>query len=75
MRKPLPGKDVLRTLSAQTIQGGYDLSADYPELGGDAVLICATEKRTRAEMERFREKLERLVQMQGMKSCGAMPDA
>ncbi len=75
VRMPLPVKDVLRTLSAHNIQGGYDLSADYPELGGDAVLICATEKRTRAEMERFREKLERLVQMQGMKSCGAMPDA
>ncbi|MCP4128249.1 MAG: aminomethyl-transferring glycine dehydrogenase subunit GcvPA [Gammaproteobacteria bacterium] len=75
VRMPLPVKDVLRTLSAHNIQGGYDLSADYPELGGDAVLICATEKRTRTEMERFREKLERLVQMQGMKSCGAMPNA
>ncbi|MCP3671656.1 MAG: aminomethyl-transferring glycine dehydrogenase subunit GcvPA [Gammaproteobacteria bacterium] len=75
VRMPLLVKDVLRTLSAHNIQGGYDLSTDYPELGGDAVLICATEKRTRVEMERFREKLERLVQMQGMKSCGAMPDA
>lgn len=72
VRLPLPVKDVLHTLSVHNIQGGFDLSNDYPELG-DAVLICATEKRTRAEMERYAEKLERLVQMQSMQPCGAMP--
>ena len=69
---PLPVRDVLHTLSAHNIQGGFDLSADYPELG-DALLVCATEKRTQAEMQRYAEKLERVVQMQSAKPCGAMP--
>jgi len=72
IRLPLVAKDVLRTLSAHNIQGGFDLSNDYPELG-DAILVCATEKRTWAEMTKYQEKMERLVQMQSMKSCGAMP--
>ncbi len=71
VRLPLAVKDVLHTLSAHNIQGGFDLSDDYPELG-DALLICATEKRTRDEMQVYQEKLERLVQMQS-KSCGAVP--
>ncbi len=72
LRLPLPVQDVLHTLSVHNIQGGFDLSADYPELG-DAMLICATEKRTQTEMKKFQEKLERVVQMQSMKPCGAMP--
>jgi len=74
IRPPLVAKDVLRTLSAHNIQGGFDLSNDYPELG-DAILVCATEKRTWAEMTKYQEKMERLVQMQSMKSCGAMPSS
>lgn len=61
LRLPLPVKDVLHTLSAHNVQGGYDLSKEYPELG-DAILVCATEKRTQEEMGRFAEELERLVQ-------------
>ncbi len=70
VRVPLPVKDVLHTLAAHNIQGGFDLSDDYPELG-DALLICATEKRTQAEMQRYADKLERVVQMRSQKACGA----
>ncbi len=68
LRLPLPVKDVLHTLSAHNIQAGYDLSREYPEFS-DAILVCATEKRTLAEMDKFAEKLERVVQSQ--KPCGA----
>ncbi len=68
---PLPAQDVLQTLSAQNIQGGYDLSKEYPELG-DAILVCATEKRTQADMHLFAEELKRAVQRQ--RSCDSMSD-
>ena len=38
--------DVLEALAQRGIIGGYDLSRHYPELG-NALLVCATEMRTR----------------------------
>jgi glycine dehydrogenase subunit 1 len=45
--RPVAG--VLGALSAQGIIGGYDLSEDYPELG-HAMLVCATEIRSTADI-------------------------
>ncbi len=67
LRLPLPVQELLSTLSDHNIQGGYGLSREYPELG-DALLVCATEKRSKQEMGRFAEEIERLVQ----KPCAAM---
>ncbi len=60
VRLPLPAQGVLHTLSRHNIQGGLDLSKEYPELG-DAILVCTTEKRTQAEMDRFAEILEEAI--------------
>ena len=48
--RPIAG--VLAELSAQGILGGYDLSADYPELG-NALLVCATESRSAADIGKY----------------------
>jgi glycine dehydrogenase subunit 1 len=48
--RPVP--EVLAELAARGILGGYDLSADYPELG-HALLVCATEARTGADIDSF----------------------
>jgi len=56
--RPVAG--VLAALSAQGILGGYDLSADYPELG-DAVLVCATETRGAADIARYAAELAKLL--------------
>jgi glycine dehydrogenase subunit 1 len=53
-------KEVLNSLAANNILGGYDLSQEYPELG-DALLVCATEKRTQDEMEKFAQQLSGAV--------------
>jgi len=52
--------DVLRALEAHSIVGGYSLKRHYPELG-ESVLVCATETRTRADIDLYAEQLERIV--------------
>jgi glycine dehydrogenase subunit 1 len=34
------------------VLGGFDLAADYPELGS-ALLVCATETKTAADIDRY----------------------
>ena len=55
-----PVADVLHALEAQGINGGIDLSQDYPELG-NALLTCATETRTIDEIESYATHLERIL--------------
>ena len=47
-----PVAPVLDALAGQGILGGFDLSADYPELG-TALLVCATEMRTNDEIAAY----------------------
>jgi glycine dehydrogenase subunit 1 len=50
---PRPVAPLLAELAAAGILGGYDLSADFPELG-QALLVCATELRTAEDIEAYR---------------------
>ena len=52
--------DVLHALEAQGINGGIDLTTDYPELG-NALLTCATETRTMDEIESYATHLQRIM--------------
>ncbi len=72
LRLPGDAPGVLRSLAAHNLLGGLDLSADYPELG-DAILVCATEKRTEQEMAAYAEKLQRVISLQGGPKCGLRP--
>ena len=47
-----PVAPVLEELARRGIAGGYDASADYPELG-NALLVCATETKTSADLAAF----------------------
>jgi glycine dehydrogenase subunit 1 len=47
-----PVAPVLRDLAARGILGGIDLAEMYPELG-PALLVCATETKTAADIERY----------------------
>jgi len=56
LRFPQPVKKVLEQLALAGIQGGYDLSQYYPELG-NALLICATETKTENDIEKYQQVL------------------
>jgi glycine dehydrogenase subunit 1 len=47
-----PVAAVLRELEQQGVVGGLDLAEHYPELG-PALLVCATETKTSADIERY----------------------
>jgi glycine dehydrogenase subunit 1 len=51
---------VLRALASREILGGFDLSADYPELG-NALLVCATETKTADDLESYRAALSDIM--------------
>ncbi len=53
-----PVAPLLESLATDGIVGGFDLSRDYPELG-HALLTCATETRTSADIERYAGSLRR----------------
>jgi len=52
LRLPMNAGQALTAVAEQGMLGGYDLSREYPELG-DAILVCATEKRTGEEMQQY----------------------
>jgi glycine dehydrogenase subunit 1 len=51
-----PVKPILQGLAKQGIQSGYDLTEHYPELG-ECLLVCATETKTKADLQNFAEQL------------------
>jgi len=72
LRLAAPASDVLRSLAAHNVLGGYDLCQDYPELG-DAVLVCATELRTESEMNDYATKLARVMATRTQAKCPVEP--
>jgi glycine dehydrogenase subunit 1 len=56
-----PVAPVLKVLASRGIVGGLDLAAYYPELG-NALLVCATETKTSADIDRYRSALAEALQ-------------
>lgn len=56
-----PVADVLAALAKRGIVGGYDLTPHYPQLG-NALLVCATETRTSADVATYAKALAEVLQ-------------
>jgi glycine dehydrogenase subunit 1 len=52
LRFDRPVAPLLEALADRGVLGGYDLGADFPELG-HALLVCATESRTAPDIETY----------------------
>jgi glycine dehydrogenase subunit 1 len=51
-----PAEDAIRAAREQGVHPGYALKRDYADME-DALLVCVTEKRTRADIDRLAEVL------------------
>lgn len=60
IRLPKPVAPVLEALADEGVLGGFDLSRHNPELG-HALLVCATETKTEAQLDRYADTLRRLL--------------
>ncbi len=56
-----PAAPVLEKMAAHGILGGYDLKRHYPELG-EALLVCATETKTEADLDAYVTALAQALQ-------------
>jgi glycine dehydrogenase subunit 1 len=56
-----PAAPVLQSLAQRGILGGFDLAAHYPELG-HALLVCATETKTEADIACYAQALAETLQ-------------
>jgi glycine dehydrogenase subunit 1 len=63
LRVPVAARAWLQGLLQQSIIGGLDLGAYYPELG-QAVLLCATETKTRDDLARYVEAARTILATQ-----------
>jgi glycine dehydrogenase subunit 1 len=58
---PKPVSKVLDSLAQQNIQGGFDLSHDFPELG-EALLLCSTEVHSEQDHDKLVLALKQALQ-------------
>ncbi|MEO1202456.1 MAG: hypothetical protein AAFX10_07100 [Pseudomonadota bacterium] len=63
-----PVAPVLEALAASNILGGLDLSDYYPEYG-NALLVCATETKTDADIEAYAVAMRDIMQSKALKSA------
>jgi glycine dehydrogenase subunit 1 len=68
----LPLKRLLRPLYAHNLQPGYELADDYPELG-ESLLVCATETKTEADLDLYRDHMARVIERQTTAGCPVQP--
>lgn len=52
LRLSKPAHEIVERLASENIVAGFALGEEYPELG-DALLVCATETKTDADLDRF----------------------
>ena len=68
LRLPAPAAEVLRSLAADDVLGGFDLGLEYPELDA-SVLVCATELRTDEDMTAFATMLAHVIATRSQEEC------
>ncbi len=60
LRMPVGTQAILTALADEGIFGGFDLGRHYPEFG-NALLVCATETRSSADIQKYHRTLSRIL--------------
>lgn len=68
LRLPAPAAEVLRSLAAHDVLGGFDLGLEYPELD-PSVLVCATELRTNEDLATYATNLAHVIATHSQTEC------
>ena len=66
IRLDRPVAPVLDELAERDILGGYDLSQDFPDLG-NALLVCATETKTEADLAAYASAMSEIMAAEARK--------
>ncbi len=65
LRLPCPATEILTAMHQQGIAAGYPVDEHYPNLHNNTILVCATEKRSAADIDRYVSTLRSVIQSQG----------
>lgn len=68
LRLPSPVSKVLERLADRGIQGGFDLTPYYPELG-QTLLVCATETKTAEDVQAYDQALRAALSCEEKIAC------
>jgi len=72
LRLDAPIQGVLRAMAVQNVLAGYSLEEYFPELQ-NCILVCATEKRTEEDIDRYVQHLERILSKLSAPTCPVKP--
>jgi glycine dehydrogenase subunit 1 len=72
LRLDAPVESVMRAMAVQNVLVGYSLGEYFPELE-NCILVCATEKRTEEDIERYVQHLERILSKLSAATCPVKP--
>lgn len=65
LQLPVAADIVLQQLADKKIQGGFNLSVAYSELGENCILVCVTETKTESDMKKFADALREILMAYG----------
>ena len=63
----------MRAMAVQNVLAGYSLEEYFPELQ-NCILVCATEKRTEEDIDRYVQHLERILSKLSAPTCPVKPN-
>ena len=70
LRLPQPAATVIQALAQRGIIGGYALGRGYPDMD-DALLVCATETKTEADLDAYADALGEVLERLGSETAVA----
>lgn len=72
LRLRAPVSEVLRSLAASNVLGGYDVGRHFPQLA-NGLMVCATEQRTASEIGSYAGLLARIMRHRAAPRCPVQP--